>query len=135
MRTLQIRRVILLGRVSRYRDGETIMQRGEQGDAMYVLLTGKVAIDSSKPGDPGHKISVAAVGDVFGMAAIMCGKPRVATATAIGPVEVLALNWDRLQRIARLFPRCAYCLFRNLSAITGERLANHELEPGTAEQA
>ena len=124
MRSLQIRRVILLGQVTRFENGAKIMQRGQHGDAIFVLLQGKVAVETTKADGSADTVKVASTGDVFGLAALMCGKPRVATATAIGEAEVLALNWARLQRIARFFPRSAYVLFRNLSAIIGERLAD-----------
>jgi hypothetical protein len=124
MRTLQIRRVILLGHVSRFQDGAKIMQRGEQGNAIFVLLQGKVAIETIKTDGSSNTVKVASTGDVFGLAALMCGKPRVATATAIGAAEVLALDWRRLQRIARFFPRSAFFLFKNLAAIIGERLTD-----------
>jgi hypothetical protein len=124
MRTLQIRRVILLGQISRFPDGATIMRRGDKGKAIFVLLKGNVTIEAVHTDGAANTFEVASTGDVFGLAALMCGKPRVATATAIGEAEVLALDWDRLQRIARLFPRSAYFLFRNLSMILGERLSD-----------
>jgi CRP/FNR family cyclic AMP-dependent transcriptional regulator len=125
MRILQIRRVILLGKVSLFHDGAKIMQQGEVGDAIFILLRGKVAVETVKTDGSADAVKIASTGDVFGLAALMCGKPRVATATAIGEAEVLALDWGRLQRIARFFPRSAYFLFKNLSAIMGERLANY----------
>jgi len=119
----QIRRVIVLGRVVRFAHGEAVMRQGEVGHDLYILLNGNVEI-AARDGGSG-KVNVVSVGDVFGVAALMCGKPRVATAVAVGNAEVLALSWNRLQRLARFFPRSAYLLFKNLSIVTGERLANH----------
>jgi CRP-like cAMP-binding protein len=99
------------------------MRQGELGHDLYILLNGNVEI-AARDGGSG-KVNVVSVGDVFGVAALMCGKPRVATAVAVGNAEVLALSWNRLQRLARFFPRSAYLLFKNLSIVTGERLANH----------
>ena len=99
------------------------MRQGEAGHDLYILLSGNVEIATGDGGTA--KVNVASVGDVFGVAALMCGKPRVATAVAVGDAEVLALSWNRLQRLARFFPRSAYLLFKNLSIVTGERLANH----------
>lgn len=118
---LQVRRIILLGRQLRFSDGATIMQAGEKGDSLYVLLRGQVAIDS--PGDNGGQatLKIAQPGEIFGLGALMCDQPRVATATAIESAEVLALNWEQLQRIARRYPRTAYLLFRNLSILISRR--------------
>lgn len=107
-----------------FRDGEQIMRRGELGSSMFVLLKGNVIIESTKSDGTPDSFKVASVGEVFGLAALMCGKPRVASATAVGNVEVLALDWTRLQRISRFFPRSAYRLFRNLSVLMGNRLTD-----------
>jgi CRP-like cAMP-binding protein len=104
-----------------------IMRRGETGQSMFVLLRGSVRIETPNPDGSPDALSVASVGDLFGLAAMMCGRPRVATATAIGAVELLALDWVRLQHVARLFPRSAYVLFKNLSVIMGERLSYRSL--------
>lgn len=123
MRTLQIRHVILLGRVARFEDLEKIMQQGDTGDAIFVLLQGKVVIATAKTDGTVDTAKVASAGEVFGLAALACGQPRVASATARGGAEVLVLDWIRLQRIGRFYPRTAYSLFKNLSAIMGQRLA------------
>jgi len=105
------------------------MQRGEPGGGIFVLLRGKVAIETIKTDGTADTVKIASIGDVFGLAALMCGKPRAATAAVLGEAEVLALDWGRLQRIARLYLRSAYLLFKNPSAITGERLANQAAFP------
>jgi len=61
-------------------------------------------------------------GGVFGVAALVCGRQRIATAVARAPTSVLSLDWPRIQRISRFYPRTAALLFRNLSALIGERL-------------
>jgi hypothetical protein len=124
MSTQQIRRVILQGRTLEYENGDLIMQRGDQGEALYVLLSGSVVVESGGAGPLREVVEVMSTGEVFGVAALVCGRPRVATARAAGSTTILILDWQRLQRIALLFPRSAYLIFRNLSMITAERLAN-----------
>jgi len=124
MRWLQVRRVILLGEVLHFQHDDRIMQCGESGNSIFILLRGNVTIHAVRSDGTADTHRVAAIGEVFGLAALMCGKRRVATAIAQGEVEVLALDWKGLQQIARLFPRSAYLLFKNLSAITAERLAS-----------
>lgn len=109
------------------------MERGEHGKALYVLLSGSVVVESGGGDSPTEVMKVMSTGEVFGIAALMCGKPRVASARAAGATTVLVLDWQRLQGIARLFPRSAYLIFRNLSMITGERLA-HRVAAGNADQ-
>ena len=82
------------------------MQRGDHGKALYVLLSGSVVVESGN-GPLKEVVNVMSTGEVFGIAALMCAKPRVASARAAGATTILVLDWQRLQRIARLFPRSA----------------------------
>lgn len=118
----QIRRAIVEGRVKHYNDHEMIMHAGDAGDEMFVLLDGLVLIESGGVEGKSGAIKVGSIGEVFGVAALTCGKSRVATATAMGSVTVLALNWRRLQRLAKFSPRSTCLIFRNLSMINGDRL-------------
>lgn len=126
MSVLQIRRIITLGQVRRYGHDETVVQRGDSGHEFFVVLDGQVELGEESSAAGERRVKTAAVGDVFGIASLMEDKPRRATATAVGRAEVLALDWNRLQRVARFFPRSAYHLFRNLAVITGKRLAGSE---------
>ena len=122
MHPLTIRRIVLLGEVIRHADGDVIMTQGEPSKELYVLLDGDVEIRTpANGGRTDDAIRVCSTGDIFGVAALMCGRPRVATAQAFGEVLVLRLNWARITRVARFYPRSGSLLFSNLAAIVADR--------------
>jgi CRP/FNR family cyclic AMP-dependent transcriptional regulator len=76
----------------RYRKGEVIFHEGDPGDALHLVLTGRVKIGRvSAAGDEAIVTSIAP-GESFGELVLLDGAPRSATATALEPTETLALG-------------------------------------------
>ena len=68
-----------LGREVEFADGETVTREGDEGDAFYVVTAGRVAISR---GD--RTIRELGTGDFLGEISLIDGRPRTATATAVG---------------------------------------------------
>lgn len=85
------------GRFTRKADvGEVIFREGEPGDTMFVIRAGRVRISKHVRG--GEKtFAVLGPGEFFGEMAILNGKPRTATATAVDEVTLLELDAERFQ--------------------------------------
>ena len=60
-----------------------IVETGDPGDAMYVVLSGKAEVDV------GGRYHVLEPGSIFGEMALISSKKRMATVKAVEPVEVL----------------------------------------------
>jgi len=129
MRTGHIKRIILMGRVREYRAGEVIMRQGEVARELFILLEGQGEIRTTGPAPIPDSTRSIGTGHVFGVVALVCGRPRISTAVATQDAKVLSLTWHCIHQGARFYPRIAYQLFRNLSAILGARLAENVLAP------
>ena len=76
----------------RFRKGEVVFHEDDPGDAMHLVLSGRVKIGRiSASGDETIVTSVGA-GETFGELVLLDGAPRSATATALEPTETLALG-------------------------------------------
>ena len=90
-----------LARVSRdlhrrhYGGGETIFHQGDAGDAIYLIVSGRVRI--YVPTEEGQEVSVIfyGPGGMFGEMALVDQKPRSATAEAMEDTTVLAMSSTR----------------------------------------
>lgn len=80
--------------VELYTAGQTIVARGEPGDALYVITRGRVRI-----GDDGRTLADLGAGDTMGEMAVLDSEPRVATATAVDEVEVLRIGSDTFYEV------------------------------------
>jgi CRP-like cAMP-binding protein len=77
-----------------YSDGQTIVTEGEAGDAFYVVTAGRVRITRE-----GAEIASLDAGSFLGEVSLLDGRPRTATATAVGPVETLVIGREAFLRL------------------------------------
>jgi hypothetical protein len=67
--------------------GETIFHKGDLGDSLYIIITGKLRVD-----DGDHLLNYLDESDVFGEMALLDAEPRVASVTAVEPTRLLRLD-------------------------------------------
>ncbi|HEX5828708.1 MAG TPA: Crp/Fnr family transcriptional regulator [Candidatus Limnocylindrales bacterium] len=108
---------MLLGsvRTRRYRRGEVIFHQGDPGDALHIILSGRVKISS--PSDTGVEAILATLraGEFFGSLALLDGAPRSASATAVEATETLILPRDRFRQLVNDVPSIRDHVFAELA--------------------
>jgi small-conductance mechanosensitive channel/CRP-like cAMP-binding protein len=84
-----------------YGSGETVVRQGEDGQSMFVILSGAVSVQL----EPSRK-EVARIqpGGYFGEMSLLTGEPRTATVLAVGDVAVVEVSADLFRRIAAEHP-------------------------------
>ncbi len=77
---------------------DTLFEEDDQGDALYVMLDGRVEL--SRIGDEGRRLALDVLtrGAVFGEIALFDPGPRTATATALDACRLLMLRHGDLMR-------------------------------------
>ncbi len=102
-------------RTRRYRRGEVIFHQGDPGDALLIILSGRVKISS--PSDAGVEAILATLrpGEFFGSLALLDGSPRSASATAAEPTETLILPRDRFRELVNDSPAIRDHVFAELA--------------------
>ncbi len=85
-------RVAALARVRRLDDGAVLFQKGDEGDALYGVLEGKIRITASSPGGREVVLNILEPGEVFGEIALLDGLPRTADAAALGATRLLTIR-------------------------------------------
>jgi voltage-gated potassium channel len=78
--------------------GTTIIRRGERGDAMYLIASGGVEVESAA-----GKVRLKE-GDFFGEMALLSREPRSATVTATRATDLLVLDADDFLRLVDRLP-------------------------------
>jgi len=123
LRPWQIKRIILLGKISTSEAGGLAISQGEEGSSMYLLLEGRAeVITKDKKTGKDVILSKLKPGEVFGEIALVEPGLRSADVRALEPINYLEIDWDGLKRIQKIYPRIASRLFLNLSRILGARL-------------
>lgn len=78
--------------------GATIIRKGERGDAMYLIASGAVEVDS-----PAGKVRLQE-GNFFGEMALLSREPRSATVTAVRATDLLVLDASDFLRLVDRLP-------------------------------
>jgi small-conductance mechanosensitive channel/CRP-like cAMP-binding protein len=100
--------------------GEHIIQQGEEGDSMYFIVQGKVAISFRSEDDVEREVSTLDAGDFFGEASLLTGESRSASAVARSRVDCYRLTKSGLHGFIQRLPELA----EDMSVV----LAHREME-------
>ena len=90
--------------------GETIFHKGDLGDSLYIIITGKLRVD-----DGDHLLNYLDENDVFGEMALLDAEPRVASVTAVDPSHLLRLDQAPFYELIVDRPEVAIGLIRVLT--------------------
>jgi CRP/FNR family cyclic AMP-dependent transcriptional regulator len=98
-----------------YFAGDCIFEIGDQGDHLYIIVSGKVGISlESKPSSKSY-IATLSSGDCFGEMNLLDDLPRSATAEVIEDTTLLSLEKTRLRGLIQSYPDMSIGMLRSLS--------------------
>jgi CRP-like cAMP-binding protein len=113
----QLRVVAMMGEVSTYRSGERLFEKGDEGDAAYIVLSGEVVVLVPSDGSE-QAVATLGKGELFGELAVLCDQSRTTAIAAKSDLEVLRLDRTVVLNLMREFPAITLELVR----IIGRRL-------------
>ncbi len=101
-----------------FKQGETIFNFGDPGDALYLVRSGKVELYVKDHTGQKIVLAVAERGDFFGELSLLDNGPRTATATALDETDTLVLDHGDLQLFIRSKPDAAL----DMLTVMGQRM-------------
>ena len=124
MRSWEIKKVVLLGKMDDIHEGEIAVKQGEYGSTMFIILEGTATVFVEHTESGGEiELTTLGPGDIFGEIALVRPGPRSASIRAETRVKCIEMDWDGLERIRRFYPWLSSKLLLNISRILGQRLA------------
>lgn len=105
-----------------FRDGEIVFDEGDEGLALYIILSGQIQI--SRQGAQGQRvIAKLGTGEFFGEMSVILGEQRTARATVMGDAELLELDGETLEAMCIERPEIGIRLIQRLATrlISAER--------------
>lgn len=91
-------------------DGTILMNQGDRGRDLMVIITGNVVIERD-----GQRVNTLGPGDFFGEIALVNEGPRTATAKTEGPALVLVVTHRDFHAMMEEFPPIAEQVLRTLA--------------------
>jgi CRP-like cAMP-binding protein len=87
--------------------GEVIVQAGDRGNSMYLMLEGRARVVG--------KSGVLRPGDFFGEMALIDGGPRTATIIAAGPVRTMMVQRRAFLKVLKQNPQIGLAIMETLA--------------------
>ena len=104
-------------------EGRNLCEEGEPGREAFVIVDGVVHVTIG-----GEHVAILGPGSLVGEMALLEGRPRVATVTAITPARVLAFSAKEFNQVMGDVPTTA----RHVATTLSHRLREAEEPPGHA---
>jgi CRP-like cAMP-binding protein len=104
-----LQNILKIGELRSFEPGQSIVERGELGDSMYIVLRGDAQVDV---GGRFHELKP---GEFFGEMALVAGKKRTATVKAGNErVDALRIGSEEFQGFLLHQPRVAIAMLKGL---------------------
>ena len=103
--------------------GEMIFEDTSPGEDLYVILSGKVAVqlEAITPNET-VVLSTISEGEILGEFSIIDSEPRSATAVCLEDTEALVINGKRMHELFEKNHHIGYVVMRNMAKIICERI-------------
>jgi small-conductance mechanosensitive channel len=92
-------------RVALYSAGEEIIRQGDDGDELFIVHRGEVAILVGADVRRATEVARLGAGKFFGEMSLMTGEKRTATVVAAGPCELYVIGRAELREILEMDPK------------------------------
>lgn len=113
----EIRRLSLLLRRRRYPQGSLVFREGEGGDALFIVLSGRILATALQNDGSSRRVYEFVAGTFFGEMAIIEEAPRSATCVALEDSELLVLLGTDFYRLVAENPRLANKLLLSIGMV------------------
>ena len=126
----QLGRMIELGELRTFPEGETIVQEDRQGTSCFFLVSGRVDIEiqAAFAGRTPQKLATLKRGEMFGELSLVDGFLRSATARAAEPVEVLVFENEKVEALMAEDPAIGFRIMRNMANVLSSRIRSTNMK-------
>ncbi len=119
----QAEQIALLAEERSYASGETLFSEKDPADDLFFILEGRVFLGASFPHHSG-RVNIASIGqsEFFGWSAVVGPYQETASAMAVRPTKVLAINGPKLISLCEQDTALGFAVMRTLLAAVADRL-------------
>lgn len=94
--------------------GETLFRQGDEGDALYVVIRGRLLATIDVPGSEQKEVGAITRGEVVGEMAVLTGEPRSLTVRAVRDTALVRFSKAAFEKIARSNPDAMLAITRRI---------------------
>jgi len=102
--------------------GTVLLQEGEAGDHLILLLSGRVIVRKTDLAGKAHSLAMVGEGSILGEMSLIDGEPRFASCITLAPTLFAVLDRDGLTRLIAEQPKTGIKLLMELVMLLNQRL-------------
>lgn len=116
------------GRVREFGKGDFVFRQGDEGQELFVIISGEVAIELTLPEGGTRTLAGLQAGTVFGEINFLVGSQRTATARALRDTRLLVFRRDDVESLEGIGRQAAANMMETIARVLALRLANMNRE-------
>ena len=95
--------------------GAEIFRAGDRTDAFFIITSGRVQLSTTTPEGNKNLLADLKEGGEFGVVSLLTGKPRTATARAVGTTSLLILSKEFFNQLCLVTPEFSMAFIRRFA--------------------
>jgi len=118
----ELRRIASVAQLAEYPAGRTLFREGEMLACIFLVVDGSVALELPVPGHGYKRIHTVGCGELLGWSPLLSQLPMTATARALAPTRLIALNAGQMLALCHHDPRFGFTFMRRTALALAKRL-------------
>ncbi len=124
----QISKVMALSEKETLPSGTTVFHQGDEARTLYIVDSGRVAINTSIQDGKWAPVCIVSSGGVFGWSCLVPPYQLTASATTFAETAVTRFDASALKELFSREPAIGYVMIQNVGELISSRLKNARLE-------
>jgi CRP/FNR family cyclic AMP-dependent transcriptional regulator len=124
----QIATVLELSEQETLASGTTVFHQGDEAERLYIVDSGRVAINTSIQDGKWAPVCIVSAGGIFGWSCLVPPYQLTASATTFEETTVTRFNGEALRELFSREPAIGYMMIQNVGGLISSRLKNTRLE-------
>lgn len=114
--------------VARFPAGSRIFAEGSENHVLYLVCSGRVALDMNVPGRNAVRVLSLGPGDLLAWSALLGQGQMTTTATSLADTELIGADAQKLLQICEQRPEVGYPLMHRVALALSKRLVATRLQ-------
>jgi CRP/FNR family cyclic AMP-dependent transcriptional regulator len=124
----QISMILALSEKETFPPGTTVFHQGDEANRLYIVDSGRVAINTSIQDGKWAPVCIVSSGGVFGWSCLVPPYQLTASATTFEETTVTRFDRSALKELFTQEPAIGYVMIQNVGGLISSRLKNVRLE-------
>jgi CRP-like cAMP-binding protein len=117
-----VRRLAGVARFEDHEAGAMLFREWEKLDRIFLLISGNVGLEVCVPGGKAQRVNTVGPGNLLGWSPVLNQQPMTASARALTPVRLIALDAAQVYALCQQDPRFGFTFMRRTAEALAARL-------------